>query len=71
MDQVETVRGSVPLANLGGDAHALHEHIFIKHPELEQNYPNPEWDEGRRLSPAPPTASRLCGTGRESGRSST
>jgi phosphotriesterase-related protein len=57
VDQVETVRGSVPLANLG--ATLMHEHIFIKHPELEQNYPNPEWDEDRPY------------TRRASGRSST
>ena len=50
MDQVETVRGSVPLANLG--ATLMHEHIFIKHPELEQNYPNPEWDEDAAISGA-------------------
>ena len=23
----------------------MHEHIFVKNPELEANYPNPEWDE--------------------------
>lgn len=43
MSQVETVRGPVDTKDLG--ATLMHEHIFVKNPELEQNYPNPEWDE--------------------------
>jgi phosphotriesterase-related protein len=43
MSQVETVRGPIDSGDLG--ATLMHEHIFVKNPELEQNYPNPEWDE--------------------------
>lgn len=47
MSQVETVRGPVDAGSLG--ATLMHEHIFVKNPELEQNYPNPEWDEEQAL----------------------
>ena len=30
----------------------MHEHIFAKHPELEQNYPSPEWDEEAMITRA-------------------
>lgn len=40
---VETVRGPLDTKDLGWTL--MHEHIFVKNPELEQNYPNPEWDE--------------------------
>jgi phosphotriesterase-related protein len=40
---VETVRGPVPLESLG--ATLPHEHVFLKNPEIDQNYPDPEWDE--------------------------
>ena len=43
MTQVETVRGPVQAADLGWTL--MHEHIFVKNPELEHNYPSPEWDE--------------------------
>jgi len=43
MSQVETVRGPIDADALG--ATLMHEHIFVKHPELEENYPNPEWSE--------------------------
>lgn len=45
MSQVETVRGPVDADALG--ATLMHEHIFVKNPELEENYPNPEWGEER------------------------
>ncbi len=44
---VETVRGPIGTDHLG--ATLMHEHLFVKNPELEQNYPNPEWDEQRLL----------------------
>lgn len=43
MSQVETVRGPIDASALG--ATLMHEHIFVKNPELEENYPNPEWSE--------------------------
>lgn len=43
MTDVETVRGPVPADELGWTL--MHEHIFVKNPELEHNYPSPEWDE--------------------------
>jgi phosphotriesterase-related protein len=43
MSQVETVRGPIDADALG--ATLMHEHIFVKNPELEENYPNPEWSE--------------------------
>jgi phosphotriesterase-related protein len=50
MSQVETVRGPIDASKLG--ATLMHEHIFVKYPELEQNYPNPEWNEEERLNEA-------------------
>jgi phosphotriesterase-related protein len=45
MGQIETVRGPIEASELG--ATLMHEHIFIKNQELEENYPNAEWsDEG-------------------------
>lgn len=43
MTTVETVRGPVESSELG--VTLTHEHIFTKNPEIEQNYPHPEWDE--------------------------
>lgn len=50
MTQVETVRGPVQGADLG--VTLMHEHIFVKNPELEHNYPSPEWDEEAMLATA-------------------
>ncbi len=43
MPQVPTARGPVEADQLGWTL--MHEHIFVKNPELEHNYPSPEWDE--------------------------
>lgn len=43
MTNIETVRGPVAVEDIG--VTLTHEHIFTKNPELEQNYPHPEWDE--------------------------
>lgn len=43
MTTVETMRGPIDTNDLGWTL--MHEHIFVKNPELEENYPNPEWDE--------------------------
>lgn len=40
---VETVNGPVEAKDLGWTL--MHEHIFVKNPELEHNYPSAEWDE--------------------------
>ena len=43
MTEVQTVRGAVATTELGWTL--MHEHIFVKNPELEHNFPSPEWDE--------------------------
>lgn len=43
MTAVSTVRGPVDAGALG--ATLMHEHIFIRNPELEQNHPTGEWDD--------------------------
>jgi phosphotriesterase-related protein len=48
VESVSTVRGPIPREELG--ATLTHEHIFIKNPELEENYPGGEWDEDAMLS---------------------
>ncbi len=50
MSQVETVRGPIDADQLG--ATLMHEHLFVKNPELEQDYPSPEWDEAAVLKTA-------------------
>jgi phosphotriesterase-related protein len=40
---VPTFRGPVPAAELGTTL--AHEHVFVGHPELDLNHPDPEWDE--------------------------
>jgi phosphotriesterase-related protein len=50
MSQVETVRGPVDAGQLG--ATLMHEHLYVKNPELEQDYPNPEWDEAAMVKVA-------------------
>jgi phosphotriesterase-related protein len=47
---VETLRGPIDTQDLGWTL--MHEHIFVKNPELEENYPNPEWDEDRMAETA-------------------
>jgi phosphotriesterase-related protein len=42
MAKVETARGPVDADRLG--AVLMHEHIFIRNPELETNYPNETWN---------------------------
>lgn len=50
MTTVETVRGPVAVEDLGTTL--THEHLFTKNPELEQDYPHPEWDEERLVQTA-------------------
>ena len=48
MNTVETARGPVSADKLG--ATLMHEHIFIRNPELETNYPNAYWNEDTFLT---------------------
>ncbi|WP_116950940.1 phosphotriesterase family protein [Jiangella endophytica] len=41
--EVQTVRGVVGAGDLGTTL--IHEHVFVQHPELQLNFPHPEWDE--------------------------
>jgi phosphotriesterase-related protein len=50
MGHIETVRGPIDARELGMTL--MHEHIFIKNQEVEENYPNAEWDEDRMLAVA-------------------
>jgi phosphotriesterase-related protein len=40
---VQTFGGAVPGDQLG--VTLAHEHVFVGHPELDRNFPHPEWDE--------------------------
>jgi phosphotriesterase-related protein len=41
--KVQTFRGAVDADSLGPTL--IHEHVFVGHPELDLNFPHPEWDE--------------------------
>lgn len=43
-DGVQTYRGGVEPQRLG--VTLIHEHIFVRNPELERNIPSADWDEG-------------------------
>ncbi len=43
MEKIETARGPVGVEKIG--ATLMHEHIFVRNPELEQNYKNAYWDD--------------------------
>jgi phosphotriesterase-related protein len=43
MTAIETIKGPLEPQDLGWTL--MHEHVFVKNPELEHNYPSPEWDE--------------------------
>lgn len=61
MTQVPTVRGPVDASELG--ATLMHEHVFVRNPELEANYPFPEWDEEKMLATARAGLTELAGKG--------
>jgi len=50
MTNVETMHGPLSTDKLGMTL--MHEHIFVKNPELEHNFPAPEWDEEGMLAAA-------------------
>lgn len=45
MGIIQTVNGAIDSKDLG--ATLMHEHIFVRNPEVELNYPAAEWDEDR------------------------
>lgn len=47
MTSIETVRGPVAVDDLG--VTLTHEHIFTKNPEIEQQWPDPEWEGEERM----------------------
>ncbi|MFE5706108.1 phosphotriesterase [Rhodococcus koreensis] len=47
---VETVKGPVAIESLG--VTLPHEHIFLREPEVETNYPNSHWDEAAKIDQA-------------------
>jgi phosphotriesterase-related protein len=61
MRDVQTVTGPVPPAGLG--VTLMHEHVFLKNPDLEANYPVPEWDEEGVLGEARARLSELAALG--------
>lgn len=50
MGSVDTYRGPVEPGSLGTTL--IHEHLFVRNPELEINLPDPEWDETRSVDAA-------------------
>lgn len=50
MTTIETVRGPIAVEDIG--VTLTHEHIFTKNPELEADYPDPEWDEDSSIQTA-------------------
>ena len=49
-EEVQTVTGPVAATELGSTL--LHEHLFVGHPELDLNFPDPEWDETAAIDAA-------------------
>lgn len=47
MAHVESFRGPLRPSDLGTTL--MHEHVFVGSPELDLNYPHPEWDEGEAV----------------------
>jgi phosphotriesterase-related protein len=50
MGTVQTFRGPVRSDELGTTL--IHEHVFVRNPELEANFPDPEWDPDEATSQA-------------------
>jgi phosphotriesterase-related protein len=60
VQQVETVRGPVPTAELGRTL--MHEHVFVLSPEGQANWSD-EWDEESRVAEAITKLGQLAGAG--------
>jgi phosphotriesterase-related protein len=59
--EVQSFRGPVPAVELGTTL--IHEHLFVGHPELDLNFPHPEWDEAALVEAAVHGLDRLWGLG--------
>jgi phosphotriesterase-related protein len=59
--KAQTFRGGVDASDLG--ATLIHEHIFAGHPELDLNFPHPEWDEAATVDRAVDGLERLWDLG--------
>ena len=61
MGEVQTFRGPVAPGDLGPTL--IHEHLFVGHPELDLNFPHPEWNEAAAVEAAVAGLERLwdCG----------
>lgn len=59
--EVQTFKGSVAAADLGTTL--IHEHVFVGDPELDLNFPHPEWDEARLVDEAVAGLDRLWDLG--------
>jgi phosphotriesterase-related protein len=61
MSQVETLHGPIDADRLG--VTLMHEHLFAKNPELEENFPSPEWDEEAMIDKARRSLTELAAKG--------
>jgi phosphotriesterase-related protein len=59
--EVQTFRGPVDVADLGTTL--IHEHVFVGDPELDLNFPHPEWDEPTLVDEAVAGLERLWDLG--------
>ena len=59
--EVQTFRGPVLADQLG--VTLIHEHVFVGHPELDLNFPHPEWDEAAAIELAVAGLQRLWDLG--------
>jgi phosphotriesterase-related protein len=55
--EVQTLTGPVATEDLGTTL--LHEHLFVGHPELDLNFPHPEWNEATAIDRAAQALDRL------------
>jgi phosphotriesterase-related protein len=60
-NEIQTFTGPVDMAELGTTL--IHEHIFVGHPELDLNLPDPEWDEPAMIDAAVDGLERLWALG--------
>lgn len=58
---VETIKGRIDTGALG--ATLMHEHIFTQNKEMQENYPDPEWEEERFIGIARDGLKRLKALG--------
>ncbi len=59
--EVQTLKGPVNAGDLGMTL--IHEHLFVGHPELDLNFPHPEWDEPAVIDAAVEGLERLWDLG--------